>query len=172
MTRKIGDKLVIASHNAGKIREIGALMAPYGIAVVSAKELGLEEPAETEDSFAGNARIKAHAAAKAAGLPALSDDSGIMVDALDGAPGVYVDGAKIGALGLRVRNGCSYHGLSLNVDMDLAPFTIINPCGYSGLETVQLRQFGVTDSVAQVGERLLAHLERLMPPITRGIRAH
>ena len=89
MTRKIGDKLVIASHNAGKIREIGALMAPYGIAVVSAKELGLEEPAETEDSFAGNARIKAHAAAKAAGLPALSDDSGIMVDALDGAPGVY-----------------------------------------------------------------------------------
>ena len=90
----------------------------------------------------------------------------------EGAPGVYVDGAKVGALGLRVRNGCSYHGLSLNVDMDLAPFTIINPCGYSGLETVQLRQFGVTDSVAQVGERLLAHLERLMPPITRGIRAH
>lgn len=89
MSRSIGDKLVIASHNAGKIREIGALMAPYGIEVVSVKELGFEEPEETEDSFAGNARIKAHAAAKAAGLPALSDDSGIMVDALDGAPGVY-----------------------------------------------------------------------------------
>lgn len=89
MTRAIGEKLVIASHNAGKIREIGALMAPYGIAVVSAKELGFEEPEETEDTFAGNARIKAHAAAKTSGLPALSDDSGIMVDALDGAPGVY-----------------------------------------------------------------------------------
>jgi XTP/dITP diphosphohydrolase len=87
--RRIGDRLVIASHNPGKIREIGALMAPYGISVVSAAELGLEEPAETEDSFAGNARIKAHAAAAASGLPALSDDSGIMVDALDGAPGVY-----------------------------------------------------------------------------------
>lgn len=89
MSRSIGEKLVIASHNAGKIREIGALMAPYGIEVVSVKELGFEEPEETEDSFAGNARIKAHAAARAAGLPALSDDSGIMVDALDGAPGVY-----------------------------------------------------------------------------------
>lgn len=87
--RRIGDRLVIASHNAGKIREIGALVAPYGIAVVSAKELGLDEPAETETTFAGNARIKAHAAAKAAGLPALSDDSGIMVDALGGAPGVH-----------------------------------------------------------------------------------
>lgn len=87
--RRIGDRLVIASHNQGKIREIGALVAPYGIAVVSAKELGLDEPAETETSFAGNARIKAHAAAAASGLPALSDDSGIMVDALDGAPGVF-----------------------------------------------------------------------------------
>ena len=86
----------------------------------------------------------------------------------DGAPGVYVDGAKIAALGLRVRNGCSYHGLSLNVDMDLAPFTIINPCGYSGLKTVQLCQFGVSDSVGQVGENLLAQLERLMPPLNGG----
>ncbi|MCB1642490.1 MAG: lipoyl(octanoyl) transferase LipB [Xanthomonadales bacterium] len=86
----------------------------------------------------------------------------------DGAPGVYVDGAKIAALGLRVRNGCSYHGLSLNVDMDLAPFTIINPCGYSGLKTVQLCHFGVSDSVGQVGENLLAQLERLMPPLNGG----
>lgn len=85
----LGDKIIIASHNAGKIREIAALMAPYGITVQSAKELGLEEPDETEDSFAGNARIKAHASAKASGLPAMSDDSGITVDALDGAPGVY-----------------------------------------------------------------------------------
>ncbi len=90
MTRAFdGDKLVIASHNAGKIREIGALLEPFGVAVVSAGDLGLDEPEETEDTFAGNARIKAHFAAKASGLPALSDDSGITVDALDGQPGVY-----------------------------------------------------------------------------------
>jgi len=90
MIRKfVGDKLVIASHNAGKIREIGALLEPFGVEVVSAGALGLEEPAETEDTFAGNARIKAHFAARESGLPALSDDSGIIVDALDGAPGVY-----------------------------------------------------------------------------------
>lgn len=84
-----GDKLVIATHNAGKLVEISALLAPFGIEVTSADELGLEEPVETEDNFAGNARIKAHFAAKASGLPALSDDSGITVDALGGAPGVY-----------------------------------------------------------------------------------
>ena len=82
----------------------------------------------------------------------------------DGAPGVYIDGAKVAALGLRVRNGCSYHGLSLNVDMDLTPFSWINPCGYEGLKTVQLRDFGVTETVATAGECLLAHLLRLLPP--------
>lgn len=89
MRKLTEDKLVIASHNAGKIREIGALLAPHGISVVSVADLGFEEPEETEDTFAGNARIKAHAAAKASGLPALSDDSGLMVDALNGDPGVY-----------------------------------------------------------------------------------
>ncbi|MDO6456857.1 RdgB/HAM1 family non-canonical purine NTP pyrophosphatase [Celeribacter halophilus] len=83
------NKLVIATHNKGKLREIAELLAPFGIEVVSAGDLGFEEPEETEDTFAGNARIKAHFAAKASGLPALSDDSGIMIDALDGAPGVY-----------------------------------------------------------------------------------
>ncbi|WP_417253299.1 RdgB/HAM1 family non-canonical purine NTP pyrophosphatase [Celeribacter sp.] len=83
------DKLVIATHNKGKLREIAELLAPFGIEVVSAGDLGFEEPEETEDTFAGNARIKAHFAAKASGLPALSDDSGIMIDALGGAPGVY-----------------------------------------------------------------------------------
>ncbi|MEK6637009.1 MAG: RdgB/HAM1 family non-canonical purine NTP pyrophosphatase [Pseudomonadota bacterium] len=82
-------KLVIASHNAGKLREIAALLEPFGIEPVSAGELGLPEPAETEDSFAGNALIKARASALGSGLPALSDDSGLMVDALGGAPGVY-----------------------------------------------------------------------------------
>ena len=89
MRRFDGKELVIASHNKGKLREIAALLAPFGIAVSSAADHGLEEPEETEDSFVGNARIKAHYAAKATGLPALSDDSGITVDALDGAPGVY-----------------------------------------------------------------------------------
>ncbi|WP_298499258.1 RdgB/HAM1 family non-canonical purine NTP pyrophosphatase [uncultured Maritimibacter sp.] len=89
MRRFTGDKLVIASHNKGKLREIAALVEPFGVSVVSAGDLGLPEPAETEDTFAGNARIKAHFAAKESGLPALSDDSGLMVDALNGAPGVY-----------------------------------------------------------------------------------
>lgn len=80
----------------------------------------------------------------------------------DGAPGVYIDGAKVAALGLRVRNGCSYHGLSLNVDMDLTPFSWINPCGYEGLKTVQLRDFGVAETVAGAGERLLVHLQDLL----------
>lgn len=82
-----------------------------------------------------------------------------------GAPGVYIDGAKIAALGLRVRNGCSYHGLSLNVDMDLAPFGWINPCGYEGLQTVQLAGYGIRTSVEAAGEAVLAHLERLLPPV-------
>lgn len=90
MTRKFdGDTLVIASHNKGKLREIAQLVAPFGITSKSAVEFDLVEPEETEDTYAGNARIKAHFAAKATGLPALADDSGISVDALDGAPGVY-----------------------------------------------------------------------------------
>ena len=92
-----GSKLVIATHNAGKLREISALLRPMGVSVVSAGELGFEEPEETESTFAGNARIKAHFAAKTSGLPALSDDSGLSVDILDGAPGVYTaDWAETG----------------------------------------------------------------------------
>ena len=82
-------RLVLASHNAGKLEEIERLLQPFGVDVVSVAALGLPEPAETEDSFIGNARIKAHAAARASGMPALADDSGIEVDALGGAPGVY-----------------------------------------------------------------------------------
>ena len=84
-----GDRLLVATHNKGKLEEIAAMLAPYGIACVGAAEMGLIEPAETEATFVGNARIKAHAAAKATGLPALADDSGIEVDGLGGAPGVY-----------------------------------------------------------------------------------
>lgn len=90
MSRRFeGGRLVIASHNAGKVHEISELLAAFGTEVISAYELGLPEPEETEDTFEGNSRIKAHAAATRAGLPALSDDSGLMVDALNGAPGVY-----------------------------------------------------------------------------------
>jgi XTP/dITP diphosphohydrolase len=85
-----GGRLIVASHNRGKVEEIAALLAPHGsISVISAAELGLPEPAETETTFAGNARIKAHAAASVAGLPALADDSGMEVEALGGAPGVH-----------------------------------------------------------------------------------
>ena len=86
---RLAGKLVIATHNAGKLREISALLAPYGVDCVSAGELGLPEPAETGTSFVENALIKARAAAEAAGLPALADDSGLCVVALGGRPGVY-----------------------------------------------------------------------------------
>lgn len=84
-----GGRLVVASHNAGKVREIRELLAPFGADVVSAGELDLPEPEETGTTFAANAELKALAAAQAAGLPALSDDSGLAVEALGGAPGIY-----------------------------------------------------------------------------------
>lgn len=93
----LGSRLLIATHNMGKLEEMRDLLAPYYIDVVSAAAFGLPEPEETEVTFVGNARIKAHAAAKATGLPALADDSGICVDALGGAPGVYTaDWAETG----------------------------------------------------------------------------
>ena len=88
--RVFADKrLLVATHNAGKLEEIASLLQPYAIDCVGAAEMGLDEPEETETTFVGNARIKAHAAVKATGLPALADDSGIEVDGLGGAPGVY-----------------------------------------------------------------------------------
>lgn len=84
-----GRRIVVASHNAGKLREFAELMAPFGIEAKSARDYGLPEPEETGTSFEENAYIKAFAAAQATGLPAMSDDSGLCVDALDGAPGVY-----------------------------------------------------------------------------------
>ncbi|MEE1876441.1 RdgB/HAM1 family non-canonical purine NTP pyrophosphatase [Altererythrobacter litoralis] len=90
MTRKLGGgSLVIATHNAGKLKEISALLAPYGVKCLSAGSLGLPEPPETGTSFVQNAMIKARAAAEASGLAALADDSGLSVDALGGRPGVY-----------------------------------------------------------------------------------
>ncbi|ACI51841.1 non-canonical purine NTP pyrophosphatase, rdgB/HAM1 family [Gluconacetobacter diazotrophicus PA1 5] len=90
-TRRLarGDRLVLASHNAGKLVEFSALLDGYGITVLSAGQLGLPEPEETAETFVGNAALKAHAAAQASGLPALADDSGLCVAALGGAPGIY-----------------------------------------------------------------------------------
>jgi XTP/dITP diphosphohydrolase len=86
---KLSGRLVVASHNAGKVREIGALLAPLGVEAVSAGDLGLPEPEETETTFIGNAALKARAAAEASGLPALADDSGLEVFGIGGDPGVY-----------------------------------------------------------------------------------
>ena len=89
MHRAITGRLVIATHNPGKLVEMRDLLARYGVEAVSAGELNLPEPEETGTTFAANARLKAEAAAQASGLPAFADDSGLVVDALDGAPGIY-----------------------------------------------------------------------------------
>jgi XTP/dITP diphosphohydrolase len=90
MGRRLTEKkLILASHNQGKAKEIAELLQPFDIEVISAASLGLPEPDETEDSFIGNAKLKALAATRAAKLPALADDSGLCVDALDGAPGIF-----------------------------------------------------------------------------------
>lgn len=83
---------------------------------------------------------------------------GIHAARMAGAPGVYVDGAKIAALGLRVRHGCTYHGLAFNVDMDLTPFAAINPCGYAGMPVTQCRDLGVALSLPQAGQALARQL--------------
>jgi XTP/dITP diphosphohydrolase len=89
MHRKITDRLVIATHNPGKLKEMRELLEPFRVQAVAAGTLGLPEPEETGASFRDNARIKADAAARASGLAAFADDSGLMVDALDGAPGIH-----------------------------------------------------------------------------------
>ncbi len=85
---------------------------------------------------------------------------GTRAERRDKAPGVYVGNAKIAALGLRIRNGCCYHGLCLNVDMDPSPYAAINPCGYEGLAVTQCRDVGITDNLEVVGEKLIAKLKQ------------
>ena len=89
-------------------------------------------------------------------------ESGITAQGRIDAPGVYVDNAKIAALGLRIRNGCCYHGLALNVDMDLSPFHAINPCGYPGLAVTQMRDLGIAASAQLAGAGLTQHLTRIL----------
>lgn len=85
-------------------------------------------------------------------------EHGVTAERRDGAPGVYVGPAKVAALGLRIRNGCSYHGVSLNVDMDLSPFEAINPCGYPGLQVIQTKDLGIPLTVHEAGEQLSQQL--------------
>jgi lipoyl(octanoyl) transferase len=85
-------------------------------------------------------------------------EHGVTAERRDGAPGVYVGDAKIAALGLRIRNGCSYHGVSLNVDMDLSPFAAINPCGYAGLKVIQTKDLHLPLTAHEAGEQLSQHL--------------
>ena len=94
------------------------------------------------------------------GVIGLLQDYAVVAGARRDAPGVYVDGRKIAALGLRVRRGCSFHGLALNVDMDLAPFSRINPCGYQGLEVTQLVELADIKDFGAVEQQLLSHLKR------------
>ena len=88
----------------------------------------------------------------------LLGDYGTAARGRNEAPGVYVGNAKIAALGLRIRNGCCYHGLALNVDMDLSPFAAINPCGFPGLEVTQTRDLGIADSLEVLSGKLVEHL--------------
>ena len=90
----------------------------------------------------------------------LLGDCGIVAEGRIEAPGVYVGDAKIAALGLRVRNGCCYHGVAFNVDMDLSPFRVIDPCGYSGLAVTQARDLGIATSQEALGEELVRHMLR------------
>lgn len=96
------------------------------------------------------------------GLIATLADFNIIAKAKSDAPGVYVDGRKIASLGLRIRKGCSFHGLALNVNMDLSPFLRINPCGYQGLEMVQTADISQLTDTAQAGESLIQHLSKLL----------
>ncbi len=96
------------------------------------------------------------------GLIAALADFNIIANAKPDAPGVYVDGKKIASLGLRIRKGCSFHGLALNVNMDLSPFLRINPCGYQGLEMVQTADISELTSTVQAGETLIKHLAQLL----------
>lgn len=148
MKLKRGDRLVVASHNPGKVREIAELLAPWGIDAVSAAELDLPEPEETGATFVANAELKAKAAAVASGLPALADDSGLEVKALGGAPGIrsarWAGKAKdFGFAMLRVQNALEQEG-AVTPGQRCANFTcalsLAGPNG--GCDTFEGKVFG------------------------------
>ncbi len=116
--RQLEGKILIATHNAGKLREMRELLAPYGITAVSAGELGLPEPEETGSTFLANAEIKARAGAQASGLPSFADDSGICVAGLDGAPGIY---------SARWADGKDFMGAMARIDTELRARGCLSP---------------------------------------------
>lgn len=140
-----GDIPVIQSDRGGQITYHGpGQLVVYLLIDIRRKGLGVRELVEGIETS----------------IIALLDTYGIEGGTQKGAPGVYAGHAKVASLGLRIRKGCSYHGLALNVDMDLEPFSRINPCGYAGLQVTQLRDLGVMESVGEVQERLLSLLTR------------
>jgi XTP/dITP diphosphohydrolase len=129
-----GSQLVVASHNQGKVREIKALLGPHGIVAVSAGSFGLAEPEEIGLTFAANAQIKAHASAKGSGHAALADDSGLCVDALEGAPGIYsarwAGPAKDFRIAMtRIHDELRYKGLSTSAARFVCALCVVLPSG-------------------------------------------
>lgn len=138
-----GDIPVIQSDRGGQITYHGpGQLVVYLLIDIRRKGLGIRELVEGIQSS----------------VVALLDSYGIEGNTQKGAPGVYAGDAKVASLGLRIRKGCSYHGLALNVDMDLEPFSRINPCGYAGLQVTQLRDLGVTDALTEVQKQLVSLL--------------
>ncbi|MEX2487973.1 MAG: lipoyl(octanoyl) transferase LipB [Pseudomonadales bacterium] len=140
-----GDIPVIQSDRGGQITYHGpGQLVVYLLIDIRRKGLGIRKLVEGIETS----------------VIALLDSYGIEGHSQKGAPGVYAGEAKVASLGLRIRKGCSYHGLALNVDMDLEPFSRINPCGYAGLQVTQLRDLGVADDLAEVQKRLFSLLTR------------
>ena len=145
MSRKLSGRLVIATHNAGKLREMRELLTPYGVEAVSAGELGLGEPEETGADFVENALIKARAAAEGAKLPALADDSGLCVEALGGAPGIYSarwagDAKDFSAAMARIEDEVGKSGSSSRRCHFVSALALVWPDGQS--EVIEGKVFG------------------------------
>lgn len=142
-----GDIPVVQSDRGGQVTYHGpGQLVAYFLINLRRKKLGVRELVTHIENLVINT------------LKAYNIDSAARPD----APGVYVDGKKVCSLGLRIRKGCSFHGLALNVNMDLAPFLRINPCGYPGMEMVQVSQLGGPDDVTQVGNKLVEELVNLL----------
>ncbi|MCG9776192.1 lipoyl(octanoyl) transferase LipB, partial [Vibrio diabolicus] len=142
-----GDIPVVQSDRGGQVTYHGpGQLVAYFLINLRRKKLGVRDLVTTIENLVINT------------LKAYNIDSAARPD----APGVYVDGKKICSLGLRIRKGCSFHGLALNVNMDLTPFLRINPCGYEGMEMVQVSQFGGPDNVEAVEKQLIEELVTLL----------
>ncbi|MCS0336268.1 lipoyl(octanoyl) transferase LipB [Vibrio diabolicus] len=142
-----GDIPVVQSDRGGQVTYHGpGQLVAYFLINLRRKKLGVRDLVTTIENLVINT------------LKAYNIDSAARHD----APGVYVDGKKICSLGLRIRKGCSFHGLALNVNMDLTPFLRINPCGYEGMEMVQVSQFGGPDNVEAVEKQLIEELVTLL----------